>query len=380
MEVLICSDSFKHSLSAYEACQRLAEGLKAEAAGVVVGKLPLADGGEGTVRALIDATDGVLHERQVHDPLMRETTATYGVMGDGETAVIEMAAASGIEKLEAQERNPFVTTSYGTGELIRAAMEGGCRRIILGIGGSATIDGGAGMLQALGARFYDKNGQLLNPTTEKLNYIERIDTEKMDPRLQQISIAIASDVDNPLTGPNGAAYVYGPQKGAEKGDLKILDQNLAAYARVLQQHTQEDMMTRPGTGAAGGMAISLLAFSRASLENGFQLVAKALNLEQAIASSDMIITGEGQIDAQTHYGKTPAGVARLAHKHNKPVIAVTGSLEANPPGLFDLLLPVMEKPMDNQAALSAAGELLFNAGSRIGKILLLAKRLYSPEN
>lgn len=375
MKVLICSDSFKHSLTAFEVCTSLSEGLQSIGAKWQVTRLPLADGGEGTVRALVDATGGEMVGTRVHDPLMRETTAMFGLMGDGQTAVIEMAAASGIERLKEGERNPFFTTSYGTGELIEAALDRGCRKIILGIGGSATIDGGAGLLHALGAHFYDQNDQSILPTGEKLNYISRIDTRRIDPRLKDTTIAIASDVDNPLTGERGAARVYGPQKGAQPGDVKILDQNLEAYARLLQQYTSKDLFTMPGTGAAGGLAVSLLAFSLASLENGFSLVARELRLEEAITRHDVVITGEGRIDAQTGYGKTPMGVARLAHQHHKPVIAVAGSIDAGGPEEFDLLLAVVEKPITTEEALKSGKELLYRTGRRIGEIIRLSSKL-----
>jgi len=375
MKLLICCDSFKHSMSALEVCNSLAEGLRDERDDLTLNLLPLADGGEGTVQALVDASNGKRIETQVHDPLMRPVTAVFGLPGGGQTAVIEMAAASGIEKLTEQERNPLFTTTYGTGELIRSALDQGCRRIILGIGGSATIDGGAGLLHALGARFYDPNQESILPVGENLSHIRHIDTSQLDARLKETRISIAGDVDNPLTGTNGAAYVYGPQKGARPGDLKLLDQNLEHYARLLQKYTSQDLLTMPGTGAAGGLAISLLAFSLATLENGFNLVARELHLEKRIRENDLIITGEGKIDAQTHCGKTPFGVARLANQHNKPVIAVAGSLETDHPEGFDLLLPVMEKPIDLPTALASAKILLKNTGRRIGQIIGLTGRL-----
>ena len=375
MKVLLCSDSFKHSMSALEVCKSLAAGLRAEREDLELTLLPLADGGEGTVQALVDATGGKMVETQVHDPLMRTIPAVFGLLGSGQTAVMEMAAASGIEKLAEHERNPFFATSYGTGELIRSALDQGCQRIILGIGGSATIDGGAGLLHALGARFYDHKKEQIRPTGEKLNDIHHIDISQLDERLKDTAISIAGDVENPLTGPNGAAYVYGPQKGARPDDLEILDRNLESYARLLQHHTSQNLLAMPGLGAAGGLALSLLAFSRATLESGFSLVARELNLEKEIRENDLIITGEGKIDAQTPYGKTPFGVARLANQHNKPVIAVAGSLEADHPEVFDLLLPVMEKPMELQSALEKGRELIYNAGRRIGQIIRLTDRL-----
>jgi len=375
MKILICTDSFKHSLTALEAGTGIAKGLQGISEDLEPDVLPLADGGEGTVRAMVDATGGRMIECEVHDPLMRPVKSHFGMLGEGSTAIIEMAAASGIEWLKEEERNPFFTTTYGTGEMIRAALDGGCRRIILGVGGSATIDGGAGMLCALGARFYNKNHQTFIPTGELLNDIRELDIRDLHPRFRQVDIRIASDVDNPLAGMKGAAFVYGPQKGAQPGDLQILDHNLKTYANLLSEHTRADLLTLPGTGAAGGLAISLLTFSRATLENGFSLIARELNLEKAIRECHLVITGEGKIDGQTRYGKTPWGVARMARKYNKPVIAVGGSIETSEMEEFDLMLPVVERPMTLENALKNAEKMLESTGRRIGRIILLSGQL-----
>jgi len=374
MKILICTDSFKHSMTALEACTSLAEGIASTGEDHKIDIVPLADGGEGTVRALVDATRGRFIDCTVHDPLMKKRKAQFGILGDQTTAVIEMAAASGIERIRHNESNPLFTTSYGTGELIGQALEQGCKKIILGIGGSATIDGGAGLLAALGAGFYDKNHRPLLPTGEKLDEIHSIDIQNLDKRLGEVEIHIASDVDNPLTGKQGAAYVYGPQKGARPEDLPILDNNLKEYARLLSRYTSTDLIHQPGTGAAGGLAISLLAFSRATLENGFTQIARQLNLDPKIKASGLIITGEGKLDGQTAYGKTPQGVAQMAQKYDKPVIAVTGSLEEGKYRDFDLILPILEKPMDLQEALKNGKRLMKKAGQRIGQIILLSER------
>ena len=237
------------------------------------------------------------------------------------------------------------------------------------------------MLSALGARFYNKNDHTLLPAAEKLNDICHIDLSQLDSRLQEITIEIASDVDNPLTGLNGAAYVYGPQKGARDGDLKILDHNLAAYASLLEKSTSAtDLAVKPGTGAAGGLAISLLAFTRATLGKGFELIATQLKLEEQIHTSDLVITGEGKIDEQTRFGKTPFGVARLAKKHAKPVIAVAGTLEGDHDELFDLSMPIMEKPMDLNTALREAASLLKRTGLRIGRMIMISEKLAGPSS
>jgi len=375
MKILICTDSFKHSMTALEASTALAEGIASMGEDHEIDIVPLADGGEGTVRALVDATRGRFIDCTVHGPLMKKRKARMGILGDETTAVIEMAAASGIELIPQHESNPLFTTSYGTGELIGQALEQGCKKIILGIGGSATIDGGAGLLAALGARFYNKNHQPLLPTGEKLNEIHSVDTQNLDKRLDEVEMHIASDVDNPLTGEQGAVYVYGPQKGARPEDLPILDNNLKEYARLLSRYTSTELINQPGTGAAGGLAIGLLAFSRATLENGFNLIARELKLAPKIKASQLIITGEGKIDAQTAYGKTPRGVATIAQKYDRPIIAVTGSLELDDDKDFDLILPVVNKPMELQDALKDGPQLLKKTGKRIAQIILLSERL-----
>jgi glycerate kinase len=379
MNILISSDSFKHSLSSREAGKSIAEGIKSvlTEAGILI--LPLADGGEGTVQALTDATGGNQVQVPVHDPLMRKIMASFGILGDDRTAVIEMAAASGVELLNNEERNPLRTTSYGTGEFIRAAMDHQCNRIILGIGGSATIDGGAGLMAALGVRFYNQNNETFIPTGGNLGQIKRIDTAELDYRLQDTRIKIGTDVNNPLTGEKGAAIVYGPQKGASTDKISELEESLSHYADLLKNHTGKDFKSMPGTGAAGGLAISLLAFTNAALEKGFNLIAKETGLEEQITKADLIITGEGKIDSQTAFGKTAYGVAQIAKKYNKPLIAVAGTLERGYEELykkgFDLILPATEGPTNLDTALQEASRLLANTGIRIGHILKLNNKI-----
>ena len=375
MNILICPDAFKHSLSAWEAGKNLASGIKQVFSDATVNILPLADGGEGTVKALVDATGGKRLQTRVKDPFMRQITASFGMLGDGHTAAIEMAVASGIELLKPKERNPLQTSSYGTGELIRAALDHQCTRIILGIGGSATIDGGAGVLAGLGATFLNDKQQVLTPSGGNLDRIQHINLENLDARIKNTQIQIGTDVDNPLTGDHGAAAVYGPQKGAGPEQVRQLEYNLKCYADVLEQLTGKNFKTLPGSGAAGGLAISLLAFTHASIRSGFQLVAEQTALETQIAQSDLIITGEGKIDRQTRYGKTAYGVAQLAKKHQKPVIAVAGTIGEGTGELynhgFDLILPIIDRPMELQQALQEAPKLLNMTGIRIGRILKL---------
>ncbi|MEF8809662.1 MAG: glycerate kinase [Bacteroidales bacterium] len=375
IKILIAPDSFKHSLSSLDAADSICTGIQKILGEVIICLSPVADGGEGTVQALIDATDGILEKARVHDPLMRMITASYGILGDGKTAVIEMASASGIELLKPEERDPLKTTTYGTGELISHALDNECSRIILGIGGSATIDGGAGLLAALGALFLDQNDKAFLPYGGNLDQIHTLNFDAIDPRLKDIRIRIASDVDNPLTGEKGAAAVYGPQKGAGPQEVKNLEQNLSSYADLLETYTGKHFHSMPGAGAAGGLAISLLAFTNARMESGFTLIAKETGLEDKIKEADVVITGEGKIDEQTAYGKTASGVARLAKKHNKPLIAVAGAVDEGTDVLydkgFDLILPITEGPIDLETSLREAPKLLENTGKRIGRILKL---------
>ena len=375
MQILIATDSFKDSLSAAEAGKELASGLNVVLNTVSVKILPMADGGEGTLNALIDATNGYKKFTEVHDPLMRKIKAPIGILGNRKTAVIEMATASGIELLTNEEKNPYQTTSYGTGELIKAALKEDCDEIILGIGGSATIDGGAGLMNALGVTFTDNKNRELLPRGGNLYEIKYINTENLDRRLRSIKIRIACDVNNLLTGEDGAAYVFGQQKGAKKEELSFFDDNLRHLSKLLTQTTGFDEELTPGTGAAGGLPACIKAFTEASLENGFDLISELVNLELQIKRSDLVITGEGKLDFQTQHGKTPWGVAKLATKHNKPLIAVGGTLTEDSESLynqgFDLILPILNQPMSLDEALNQTPELLRQTGKRIGRIILL---------
>jgi len=331
--------------------------------------IPVADGGEGTVEALVDATEGHIINDQVTDPLGRKTKASFGISGDKKTGFIEMAKASGLELLTENERNPLKTSTFGTGELIKAVIDKGCKSIILGIGGSATIDGGAGAMEALGAKFFDKTGKVIYPTGGNLAEIDSFDLSGLDDRLKETQIFIASDVNNPLTGKNGAAQVYGPQKGAGQNDIYKLDKNLYHLAQIITRQKPDTITSIPGVGAAGGFPACLLAFTNAQINNGFALIAEFLKLEKRFRNAEMIITGEGKIDAQTKYGKTPYGVARIAKKLNKKVIAVTGSMEKEAselvPEIFDRIIPLMEPPLDLQKALKQTPELLTRTGKEI---------------
>ncbi|MFA0085055.1 glycerate kinase [Vibrio sp. 10N.261.51.F12] len=325
MKIVIAPDSYKESLTAMEVAQAIENGFQQVFPDAEYVKLPMADGGEGTVQSLIDATGGELISVNVTGPLGAPVDGFLGLVGDGSTAVIEMAAASGIHLVPADKRDPLVTTSYGTGELIKAALDMGVRHIIVGIGGSATNDAGLGMVQALGAQLRDSNGNELGYGGGELSKLASIHTEDMDPRLGDIKLEIACDVDNPLCGHKGASAVFGPQKGATPAMVAILDANLSHYADVIKATNGKDVKHTPGAGAAGGLGAAFLGLFNASLRPGIQIVMDAVNLSDVVKDADLVITGEGRIDSQTIHGKTPVGVARTAKQTQVPVIAIAGS-------------------------------------------------------
>jgi glycerate 2-kinase len=326
MKIVIAPDSYKESLSALEVARQIESGFREFFPDAEILIFPMADGGEGTVEAMVTSTCGRRVGAAVTDPIGGKVTAYYGITGDGQSAVIEMAAASGLALVPSAQRNPLKTTSRGTGELISEALGLGMKRLILGIGGSATNDGGAGMLQALGARLLDRGGREVAHGGSALLGLHTIDLSDLDPRLREIDIEVACDVDNPLTGPKGASAVFGPQKGATPEMIEILDRALSHFAGVIRRQFGIDVAPIPGAGAAGGMGAALLAFFNVRLRPGIEIVIEAAGLEDALRDADLVITGEGRIDSQTLCGKTPIGVARLAKHHGKPVIAIAGSL------------------------------------------------------
>lgn len=325
-KVVIAPDSFKESLSALEVADAIECGFSQIFPQVRYIKLPMADGGEGTVESMVAATDGEIIELEVTGPLGRPVQAFYGLLGDGETAVIEMAAASGLHLVPNGQRDPRITTSYGTGELMLAALAHGVKAMVLGMGGSATNDGGAGMIQALGARLLDAQRQPLPPGGAALAQLAHIDLVGLDPRLRQLSITAACDVDNPLCGEKGASAVFGPQKGTTPQMVAQLDAALRHYGELMEQVTGREIVRQPGTGAAGGMGAALLGMLEARLRPGIEIVIETLRLEEAVRGADLVITGEGRLDSQSIHGKTPIGVARVAKRHGLPVIGIAGSL------------------------------------------------------
>ncbi|ELY4819006.1 glycerate kinase [Cronobacter malonaticus] len=325
-KIVIAPDSFKESLSAMDVAKAIEAGFREIYPQAHYVCVPMADGGEGTVEAMVAATGGQIITTPVTAPLGNKVDGFFGLLGDGETAVVEMAAASGLHLVPAAQRDPRITTSYGTGELILAALERGVKAIIIGIGGSATNDGGAGMMQALGARFLDGEGRELAPGGAALARLARLDLSALDPRLAQVSVTVACDVDNPLCGEKGASAVFGPQKGAAPAMVTELDAALRCFGEQLEAVTGKTIISAPGAGAAGGMGAALLGMLNAELRPGIEIVIESLGLAQAVRDADLVITGEGRLDSQSIHGKTPIGVARVAKQFQRPVVAIAGSL------------------------------------------------------
>ena len=327
MRIIVAPDSFKGCLGAKEVCDAIAAGLLGVWPEAEVEKIPLADGGEGTVAALVAATGGRFATERVIGPMGKPVEAVFGVLGDVQTAVIEMAAASGLTLVPPAQRNPLMASTFGTGQVMEAALDLGCRKLIIGIGGSATNDGGAGMAQALGVRMYDRDGvEIKRVSGGKLADVSHINMRLADGRLRESSIRVACDVNNPLYGPRGAAHVYGPQKGATEEQIELLDAGLCNFAEVIKNDLGLDVADIPGAGAAGGLGAGLLAFCGAKLEPGVDIVMDAVRLRDRMCQADLCFTGEGRMDGQTAHGKTPSGVARIAAEFDVPVIAIAGSL------------------------------------------------------
>lgn len=361
MKIVIAPDSFKESLSAPEVAAAIARGWRQVFPEAELLLRPMADGGEGTVDAVLAATGGERRECRVCGPLGESVLAHWGWLGEG-TAVLEMASASGLHHVPRARRDATVTTSLGTGELIRAALDAGATRIILGLGGSATNDGGAGLLQALGVRFLDAREVELPPGGAALARLVRIDVGGLDPRLLQARLEVAADVDNPLCGPRGASRVFGPQKGADPLQVEQLDAALEHYARLVAATLGEDHSHHPGVGAAGGLGFAARAFLHAGFRPGIELVAELSGLADAVEGADLVITGEGRLDSQSLHGKTPVGVARIARAAGVPVVALAGSLGEDYQALYaagiDAAFALSPGPQSlEQAMTGAAAEL-----------------------
>lgn len=376
MKIVIAPDSFKESLSAPQVAAAIAQGWTAIYPEAECLLRPMADGGEGTVDALLAATGGERRECSVQGPLGTPVAAHWGLLADG-TAVIEMAAASGLHWVSPAQRNVLRACSYGTGELIVQALDAGARRIILGLGGSATNDGGSGLLRALGVRFLDDQGQLLAPGGAALAQLAQIDVSGLDARLQQVQVQVAADVDNPLCGPRGASAVFGPQKGASAAEVEQLDAALARYAQIMARTLGEDHAQVPGVGAAGGLGFAARAVLKAGFRPGIEVVAELSGLAEAVQGADLVITGEGRLDAQTLHGKTPLGVARIAAAAGVPVIALAGSLGEGYQRLYDegiaAAFSLTPGPVSLEQACAEATDLLRNRATDIARLWRLAR-------
>ena len=354
MKIVAAIDSFKGSMTSLEVSEAFEKGVKKVYKDAEFLKIPLADGGEGTVEALISNLNGKMINIRVKDPLMRETDSFYGISGDGKTAIIEMAAASGLPLLSPDERNPLKATTFGTGELIKDAFEKGCREFIIGIGGSATNDAGTGMLSALGYVFLDENGNELVPNGENLAKIRSFRDDKVIKEVSKAKFLIACDVDNPFYGPNGAACVYGKQKGATKEIIKILDNGMKNFSDVIKEIIETDISNISGSGAAGGLGGAFMAFFNAELKPGIDIITEKIELENKINGSDYVITGEGRIDFQSAMGKTPSGVAKLAKKYGIPVIAIGGSVDDEIGNIYDCGITAAFSIIDSPMTLGEA--------------------------
>ena len=374
MNIIIAPGAFKHSLSATAAAQAIARGLRRSGLDADLRLLPIADGGNGTLDAFL-ASGGRRLEVLVLDPLERPIAAAYGLLDDGETAIVEMALASGLELVRRDELNPLRATTYGTGTLLQSALDAGVKRIIVGMGGSATTDGGAGCLQALGVRLLDEHGQDVPVGGGNLHRIHRIDVSALDPRWREVEVIIASDVDNPAVGEQGAAAVFGPQKGATPDDVRVLEGNLRHFFTLVRDQLGVDVLDVKGGGAAGAFSAGLMAFLGGRIQSGIDLILEYNHFKDHLREADLVITGEGQMDEQTVRGKGPMGVARLAREHGVPTIAIVGGLNADDELLHDAgiqaVLPIVTRPMSLDEALARAEELVERAGLRLGYLLSL---------
>ena len=373
MKIVVAPDSFKESLRAKEVAEIIEEGIKRVFPQVEVIKVPLADGGEGTIEAILEARGGKVISQEVASPLGERIKAHFGILDDGFTGIVEMAQASGLSLVPHPQRNPLLTTTYGTGELIKAALDRGCKRIIVGIGGSATVDGGAGMVQALGAKLLNGKGKQISFGGGSLGEIVSIDMSSLDSRVKNTEVLVASDVDNPLCGPKGAARVYGPQKGATPEMVKTLEKNLAHFAMMIKKYLNKEVKNIPGAGAAGGLGAGLIAFLGAELRPGIKLMIEASRLEERIKGADLVISGEGRIDEQTVYGKTPVGVAEMAKKEKIPVIIIGGEIRGDVEALYergvDAVVSCIDRILPRAEAMKEAKKTLRQATERAMRLI-----------
>ncbi|ENM3733765.1 glycerate kinase [Vibrio cholerae] len=377
MKVVIAPDSFKESLTAKQVCDAIQAGLARVWHDAKFVAIPVADGGEGTVQSLVDATQGRLVEVKVMGPQGKRVEAFYGMLGDNQTAVIEMAAASGLHHVPLAQRDPKLTTSFGTGELIRHALDQGVTKLIIGLGGSATNDGGVGMLAALGARFTNADGDPIQLTGGGLRELTHIDLQDFDPRLQNCDILVACDVNNPLCGDKGASAVFGPQKGATPEDVQLLDGALRQFGLLTEKVTGKMVLDSAGAGAAGGMGAALLAYAQARLRPGIEIVLETVQLAHQVSDADLVITGEGRIDSQTVHGKTPMGVAKVAKRFDVPVLALCGCTGDNYQAVYqcgiDAVFAAVPRAMLLEDALKESDFNLADLAENVARLWVLSK-------
>lgn len=381
MKIVLAPDSFKGNLTSMQVATALEKGIRRVIPNAKCIKVPMADGGEGTVQSLVDGSGGKFIRKKVVGPAGKPVMARYGLLADGKTAVIEMAEASGLPYVKGKEKNPMKTTSFGTGELILDAIKKGAGKIILGIGGSATTDCGAGMAQAIGVKFLDKDGKELKKYAAggMLDKVARIDVSNIDKSIAKTQIIVASDVENPLFGKKGAAYVFGPQKGATPAMVKTLDDNLKYFGNLIKKDLGKDISMLKGAGAAGGLGAGLVAFTGAKIKSGISIVVDATRLKKHIKGADLVITGEGRVDSQTAFGKTPAGVAKAAKKYNVPTVAIGGGITDDAREVFthgiDGLASACARDMNLDEAIKNSKEHLANAAERVIRLVLIGKKL-----
>ncbi|MGX2975348.1 glycerate kinase [Ursidibacter arcticus] len=375
MKIVIAPDSFKESLTALAVATAIETGFKRVFPEATFLKVPMADGGEGSVQSLVDATKGEILSVEVTSPLGNKVQGFLGVSGDKQTAFIEMAAASGLHLVPVNARNPLKTTSYGTGELIKYALDLGVKKILLGIGGSATNDGGVGMLQALGVSFRNVQDEEISFGGGALCDIATISTEQLDPRLMNVEFEVACDVNNPLCGAKGASAIFGPQKGATPEMVQQLDNALAHFAHIVKTQLNIDIADKPGAGAAGGMGGGVLLLPKAELKAGVQIIIEATGLANLVKEADLVITGEGRMDAQSIAGKTPVGVARVAKQFDKPVVAIVGCLREDYNVVYqhgiDAVFPIIRQLGQLEDILQQGRENLISSAENVARLMKL---------
>ncbi|MBA3044233.1 glycerate kinase [archaeon] len=379
MKIVVAPGSFKGSLTASKVADAVEKGFRRIFLDADIVKIPMADGGDGTLQCLVNATNGKIINEIVTGPLGNMVKACYGVLGDKETVIIETASASGLKLLKPEEYNPMLTTTYGTGELIKSALDKGYRKLIIGVGGSATNDAGAGMAQALGVKLLDSSGKDIPFGGAGLKRLDKIDISRIDERIAETETVVACDVSNPLTGVYGAANVYSKQKGATPKMIKELDNYLEHFAKIVERDLGKDIREIPGSGAAGGTGAGLIVFLNAKLKSGADVVSEKLKLSEHIRDADLVVTGEGKIDSQTIYGKTPVGVAKIAKRFGVPVLVIAGQIDHGVEKLYDLgidaMLSITTGPISKEESISNAEKLVVSASESAARVIKTGLRM-----